>query len=227
MAAGKVCLVLGAGEKLGFAVARKYAQSGFKVVVSRRSEFSAADLAKIGGANVSSAQCDVTKEDDIKALVSKVEKEQGPIHTVIYNAGTGTWKTWDNVTMEEFDRSFNTNTRGLLMLAKAVCPGMVERGEGVLGITGATASLRGKPFTSAFAAAKGSQRMLAQSLARDLGPKGIHVFLAIIDGQIKENDETNKFLNPDEIAESYYNIASQGKSAWTFEADLRPFQEQW
>jgi len=227
MAAGKVCLVLGAGEKLGFSVARKYAQSGFKVVVSRRSEFSAADLAKIGGANVSSAQCDVTKEDDIKALVSKVEKEQGPIHTVIYNAGTGTWKTWENVTMEEFDRSFNTNTRGLLMLAKAVCPGMVERGEGVLGITGATASLRGKPFTSAFAAAKGSQRMLAQSLARDLGPKGIHVFLAIIDGQIKENDETNKCLNPDDIAESYYNIASQGKSAWTFEADLRPFQEQW
>lgn len=221
--AGKVCVVFGAGKGIGFAVASKYATMGFKVVVSRRSEISGEDLAKIGA--VSSIQCDVTKEDDVKSLVTKVEADLGPIHTVIYNAGSGVFKTWDNITVEEFERSFNTNAKGLLMVAQALCPKMVERGEGVLAITGATASLRGKPFTAAFAAGKGAQRMLAQSLARDIGPKGVHVFYTIIDGQVRPGDE--KFMNPADIAETYWSIASQPRSCWTFEIDLRPFGETW
>jgi len=116
----KVCVVFGAGQKMGYAFARKYAEQGFKVVVSRRSEISAADLKTIGD-DVTSIQCDVSKEDHIKSLVSKVESEIGPIHTVIYNAGTGTFKPWDQVTMADMDQGFATNTKGLLTVAQTVC----------------------------------------------------------------------------------------------------------
>jgi len=221
----KVCVVFGAGAKIGYSVARKYASQGFKVVVSRRSEISAADLKTIGD-NVTSIQCDVTNPDHIKSLVDKVEADIGAIHTVIYNAGTGTFKPWQQVTMADMDQGYATNTKGLLLLAQLVAPGMVERGEGVIGVTGATASLRGKPFTAGFAPAKASQRMVAQALARDLGPKGVHVFYVIIDGQINGTTDP-KFMQADEIADVYWNIASQPRSVWTHEMDLRPFGENW
>jgi len=221
----KVCVVIGAGEKLGFAIAKKYASQGFKVVVSRRSEVSQQQLKSIGA--VDSVKCDVTSESDVASLVEQVESRHGPIHTVIYNAGTGfIFKNWDQVTLEEFDTSFNTNAKGLLMVAKQVCPGMVARGEGVLAITGATASLRGKPFTTAFAPSKGAQRLLAQSLARDLGPKGVHVFYTIIDGLMK-TENSDATLHPEHVAETYWSVANQPRSAWTFEIDLRPFGETW
>jgi len=221
----KVCVVIGAGEKLGYSLVRKYANQGFKVVASRRKEISAADLSSLGN-NVYSIPCDVSQEADVKNLFSKTESDHGPVHTVIYNAGTGVFKTWEELTLQEFEAQFNINAKGLFMVAQAVCPGMVSRGEGVIGITGATASLRGKPFTTGFATAKGGQRLLAQALARDLGPKGVHVFLAIIDGMIK-GDGSEKFMDPDHMAEAYWNLANQHKSAWTFEADLRPFTENW
>jgi len=194
------------------------------VVVSRRSEIPAAELSQLG-ADVSSIPCDVTNQQDIHSLVQKVEANFGPIHTVMYNAGTFIFKNWENISVEEFEFSFNVNAKGLLMVSKAVCPGMVTRGEGVLGITGATASLRGKSMASAFAPAKAAQRMLAQSLARDLGPKGVHVFYTILDGQVRLDEEG--FMKPDEIAETYWNISNQNKTAWTFEADMRPYGENW
>jgi len=128
--------------------------------------------------------------------------------------------------MADMDQGYATNTKGLLLLAQLVAPGMVERGEGVIGVTGATASLRGKPFTAGFAPAKASQRMVAQALARDLGPKGVHVFYVIIDGQINGTTDP-KFMQADEIADVYWNIASQPRSVWTHEMDLRPFGENW
>jgi len=221
----KVCVIIGAGEKLGYAIARKYVNEGFKVIVSRRSNISESELKSIGASG--SVACDVTSQSDVASLIKKVESDYGPIHTLIYNAGTGfIFKNWDQVTLDEFDMSYNTNVKGLLMVAKLVCPGMVARGEGVLGITGATASLRGKPFTTAFAPSKGAQRLLAQSLARDLGPKGVHVFYTIIDGLMK-TENTDETLHPEHVAESYWNIANQPRSAWTFELDLRPFGETW
>jgi len=222
--ASKVCVIFGAGEKIGYSLARKFAGNGYKVVVSRRSEIAAGELSKLGS-DVSSIPCDVTNQESVQSLVQKVEKDIGPIHTAIYNPGAFVFKTWETVSVEEFERSFNVNVKGLLLVSKAVCPGMVARGEGVLGITGATASLRGKPFTTAFASSKAAQRMLAQSLARDLGPKGVHVFYTIIDGQVRVDEEG--YMQPDDIAETYWNISNQKKTAWTFEADMRPYGENW
>jgi len=222
--ASKVCVIFGAGQKMGYSLARQWAKNGYKVVVSRRSEISESDLSELGS-SVTSIPCDVTKQEDITNLVGKVESSLGPIDTVIYNCGSFIFNTWDKISLQDFEFSFNVNTKGLLMVAKAVCPGMVTRGQGVVAITGATASLRGRPMASAFAPAKASQRMLAQSLARDLAPKGVHVFYTILDGQIRDNEEG--YMKPGDIAETYWSIASQKKSAWTFEADMRPYTENW
>ena len=106
---------------------------------------------------------------------------------------------------------------------------MREKGEGAIIVTGATASLRGKPFTAAFAQAKAAQRSLAQSFARQLGPEGIHVALVIVDGGIGTNEQSRDegMLRPDDIAETVYHLAKQPKSAWSFEVDVRPFKESW
>jgi len=227
MASSKVCVVIGAGEKLGYALVRKFANQGFKVVASRRKEIAQADLQSLGP-NVYSIPCDVAREEDVKALFNKTEQDHGPVHTVLFNAGVGVFKTWEELSVDEFERTFNINAKGLFMVAQAVCPGMVSRGEGVIGITGATASLRGKPITTGFAPAKGAQRMLAQALARDLGPKGIHVFMTIIDGIIKPEDQSgDQFMEPDQIAETYWHLANQPRSTWSFETELRPFKENW
>ena len=105
---------------------------------------------------------------------------------------------------------------------------MVAAGGGVVGITGATASLRGKPMTIGFAPAKAAQRMMAQSLARELGPKNVHVFYSIIDGLVRSGAEDGgKYMDPEDIADNYWRVATQNRSAWTHEIDMRPFSENW
>merc|ERR1711953_866492 len=173
-------------------------------------------------------QCDVSNKDEVVKMVDDVETKFGPVATMLYNAGNGVFKTYDNVTVEEFERCFKINTTGFLIASQIVCPRMVKRGGGVVGVTGATASLRGKPFTACFAPAKAAQRMLAQSLARDLGPKNVHVFYAIIDGGVRAGaEEGGKHMDPEDIAETYWRIAQQKRSAWSFEVDMRPFCETW
>ena len=173
-------------------------------------------------------QCDVTNQEQTKLMVEKVEKDFGAIETMLYNAGVGVWKKYNEVSLAEFDRCMDTNTKGLLISTQIICPKMVKRGRGVVGITGATASLRGKPFTAAFAAAKAAQRSLAQSIAKDLGPHNIHVFYAIIDGVARPDAvEGGKTMCPKDIAQNYWDISHQRKSAWSFEVDMRPFCEKW
>ena len=172
--------------------------------------------------------CDVTKGEEIKTTVASIEKDLGPIDCIIYNAGNGVWKSWDNIPVADFEKGFQTNVSGLLMAAQQIVPKMVERGSGSVLITGATASLRGKPFTAGFAPMKGAQRMFAQSLARDLGPKGVHVGYFIIDGGVGvagSGDDTK--LNPDDIANTYWHVATQPKSCWSFETEVRPSVENW
>ena len=171
----------------------------------------------------------MTSESDVKDTVAAIEKDLGPIDCLVYNAGNGVWKTWDKIPISDFEKGFQTNVSGLLSATQAIVPKMLERGVGgnVL-ITGATASLRGKPFTAGFAPHKGAQRMLAQSLARDLGPKGVHVGYFIIDGGIGvagSGDDSK--INPDHIADTYWYVASQPKSAWSFETEIRPSVENW
>ena len=161
-------------------------------------------------------------------VVAEVEAQHGPITTLIYNAGSGVWKNYEKLSVAELERSFAINTSGLLIAAKLVAPKMSAAGGGVIGITGATAALRGKPFTAGFAPAKAAQRMLAQSLARELGPQRVHVFYAIIDGGVRAGaEEGGKQMDPDHIAATYWSLAHQPSSAWTHEVDMRPFCENW
>merc|ERR1711997_1289377 len=138
----------------------------------------------------------------------------------------GVWNTYDKIQHNEFDMCMKTNLYGLLYFSQQICPKMVKQGEGFVAVTGATASLRGKPFTAGFASAKGAQRMLSQSLARDLGPKGVHVFYSIVDGGVGPAGGTNGAkMDPNAIAQTYWDVGQQPKNCWTFEVDIRPSVE--
>jgi NADP-dependent 3-hydroxy acid dehydrogenase YdfG len=223
---GKVCAIFGFGPGVGTACAKKWASKGFKVAIMARS-MDKLELAEKTIANSKGYACDVTNPESMKATVAAIETDLGPIHSVVYNAGSGVWKTWDKIEMNDFDMAMKTNTHGLLTAAQLIAPGMIERGEGAIMITGATASMRGKPFTAGFAPAKGAQRLLAQALARDLGPKGVHVGLFIIDGQIGVDDTDPKRIDPNAIADTYWNVATQPKTCWSFETEVRPSLENW
>ena len=223
-----VCLILGAGPGIGYSLARKWAENGHQAVLFRRSAVSAEEINSLVGGSAVAMQCDVTNQEQTKLMVEKVEKEFGPIETVIYNAGVGVWKKYNEVSLAEFDRCMETNTKGLLIASQIICPKMVKRCRGVVGITGATASLKGQPFTTAFAAAKAAQRSLAESIAKEVGPHNVHVFYAIIDGVARPDAvEGGKTMIPKDIAQNYWDIAQQKKSAWSFQIDMRPFCEKW
>jgi NAD(P)-dependent dehydrogenase (short-subunit alcohol dehydrogenase family) len=227
----KVAIVLGVGPGIGGNLALKWAKEGYKVVCVCRTEEKCEDWAKqCGGVSIPG---DVTREDQMEGVFATAAK-YGTIETVLFNSGSGVFKQWTETSHEELEKCLATNIKGLFIVAHLVWKYMETTG-GTFGITGATASLRGKPFTCAFAASKGGQRMMAQGLARDLGKKGIHVFYAIIDGivdlpttkerfpQIPEE----KYMSPAAIAQQYWNVHVQDKSVWTFEIDLRPMLEDW
>jgi NAD(P)-dependent dehydrogenase (short-subunit alcohol dehydrogenase family) len=154
---------------------------------------------------------------------------------LLHNAGSGLFGAFEDVTPESFEASWRTNALGLLLLGKQVVPDMLRAGGGVIVVTGATAALRGGAGFAAFAPAKAAQRSLAQSMARSLGPKGIHVAYVVVDGVIDiprtrallKDRPDSFFLRPDAIAESVLHLVRQDRSAWTFELDLRPFGEKW
>ena len=198
------------------------------MVITRRAVVAEDVLARDVCPGVVALQADVTNEERMKAVVEEIQTRFGRIEALVYNAGSGVFKKYEDLSVAELEKSFAINTSGLLIAAKLVCPSMVAAGGGVLAVTGATASLRGKPFTAGFAPAKAAQRMLAQSLARDLGPKNVHVFYNIIDGGVRPGAvDGGKHMDPDDIAETYWRVAQQKRSAWTFEVDLRPFCENW
>ena len=223
-----VCLVVGGGPGIGYSVARKWAANGYQVVITKRGPVAEDVLARDCAPGVLALQADVTDQERMTAVVKEIETRFGRISALIYNAGSGIFKKYEDLSVAELEKSFAINTSGLLIAAKLVCPSMVAAGSGVLAVTGATASLRGKPFTTGFAPAKAAQRMLAQSLARDLGPKNVHVFYNIIDGGVRPGAEDGgKHMDPEDIAETYWRVAQQKRSAWSFEVDLRPFCENW
>jgi len=225
----KVCAVFGFGPKIGASVARKWSSEGYKVAIMSRSMEKLASAEK-DIPNSKGFACDVTKPEIIDQTISSIESDLGPIDVLVWNAGNGVWKTWDAIELELFDAAMKTNVYGLLRATQKIAPGMIERkvpGSSIL-VTGATASMRGKPFTVGFAPQKGAQRLLAQSLARDLGPKGVHVGLFIIDGQVGDaggNDPAK--LDPDAIADTYWSVANQNPTAWSFETEVRPAVESW
>jgi len=226
-----LCAVVGIGPKNGAAFARTFAAAGYQLaLVSRRTELSQELARELGDAVVYG--CDVADPVAVARVFGAIRAEHGAPHVVIYNAGSGVWKTAEELTPHEFEQTFRVNALGLLVVAQQVLPDMRERGQGQIIVVGATASLRGRPKTAAFAAGKAAQRSLAQSLARQCGPEGIHVSLLIIDGSIDDpgkpaNQPDAKRLRPEDIAREALRLSQQDRSAWTFELDLRPHQENW
>jgi len=169
-------------------------------------------------------------------VLQAVEEELGAIDVVIYNADLAQFGTLEDISEAQFEQTWRVGTLGLFTTAKLLGPRMEQRGSGTMIVSGATAALRGNVWTTAFAASKSAQRNLAQSLAKQLGPKGIHVAYLVIDGVI-DTEDTRKnfapnepdefFMDPKHIAETALMLAGQDKSAWTFEIDLRPFCEKW
>ena len=222
-----VCVVIGIGPKNGRAFATRFANEGYAVaLLSRSTDYSSGLAAEIGG---KAYACDVTDPAAIERAFSQVRQDLGDVDVLLYNAGSGKFGTFDDVADEEFERGWQINVRGLLQSVRQVVGPMREKGAGAIVVTGATASLRGKPFTAAFAQAKAAQRSLAQSFARQLGPEGIHVAVVIVDGMIgtDDQDEDATALRPADIAETVHHLATQPKSAWSFEVDVRPFNENW
>ena len=217
-------------------MASRWVKEGSKVALISRTQSKIQSLAQEVGSGCEGFAADCTDMNDMKRVVGEVENSFGAtVDTLIYNAGNGVWGEYDKIDMQKFDQAMHTNVHGLLIATKLLAPKMVSAGGGVIGVTGATASLRGKPFTTGFAPAKGAQRLLAQSLARDLGPKGVHVFLGIIDGAVYSEEAAKaqqdmayeRFVQPDAIADTYWYLANQHPSAWSFEVDVRSNVSEW
>lgn len=207
-----VCVVIGlGGGGIGDANAEKFAKEGYKVaMLARRLE----NLKKLEETipNTKAFQCDAADGDSIRAALAAVESELGPVDVLIYNAGTGVMKPFLELTEEHMETCWKVNVKGLFNCAQALTPGMIARGKGVIAVTGATASWRGMPHTTAFASAKMAQRGLVQSMVRDLAPKGVHVFYMVIDGGVES-------MGPPAIADVYYNMATQ-TTCWGWEMSL-------
>ena len=228
------CVVAGVGPGNGASFTRRFSSAGYQVAMLARNK---AYLDELGGevADSHAIGCDVQDPAAVREAFDRVHKTLGLVDVLIYNAGAGEWASVEETQIEGFESSWKTNALGLLVAAQQVIPAMKERGQGAIVVIGATASLRGGARTTGFASAKAAQRSLAQSMARGLGPAGIHVSYVVIDGVIDlertrsrmPDHPDNFFLKPDAIAEAVYQLTEQDSSAWSFEVDLRPYAEKW
>jgi NAD(P)-dependent dehydrogenase (short-subunit alcohol dehydrogenase family) len=232
----KVAAVLGVGPGLGAAIARRFAGEGFAVaLMARREESVAAVREEIedSGGGALGVTTDATDPDSVAASFQRVRAELGDPEVFVYNAGAFQMGGILEVSPAKFDECFRANCAGAFYAAREVLPAMVEAGRGTILLTGATASLRGSARFSALAVGKFGLRALAQSLAREFGPQGIHVSHIIIDGQINTpriqemspEREDHTMLSPGAIAETYWQLHSQDRTTWTLELDLRPAVE--
>lgn len=229
-----VCVVVGVGPGNGSAIARRFAREGQAVALLARSLDTTRPLAgELEGARAYA--CDVGDEASVRAAFEAIAREMGPVRTIVYNAGTGTWATVEEIAPAQLEGAFRVNTMGLLHCAQQAIPAMKARGEGNIIVIGSTASRRGVARTAAFAPAKAAQRSLAESMARHLWPQRIHVALIIVDGVVDlpkarafmADKPDDFFIQPDAVAETAYRLTTQPASAWSFEVEARPFGESW
>ncbi|MCY4310953.1 MAG: SDR family NAD(P)-dependent oxidoreductase [Rhodospirillaceae bacterium] len=239
-----VVLIIGAGVATGSAIARRFAREGFTIVGSRRDRTGelntlADQIAKMGGtAHVFPS--DARKEEAVIDLVDKVESEIGPITACVHNIGANVKFDLTKTTARVFYKVWEMAAFSAFLVGREVANKMIPRGHGTIIFTGATASVRGNPGFAAFSSAMHAKRAVAQSMARELGPRGIHISHTIIDGPIDtpwtreqmqhllaDRQWNDNMLAPDHIAEMYWQIHNQPRSAWTFEMDMRPWAERW
>lgn len=229
-----ICLITGVGPGTGAALSRRFARGGYRVAMLARDRERLTRLeAEVTGSH--GYVCDVTDEAAINDTVAQVKDDLGSPEVVIHNAVGGAFGDFLEIEPDTLAYNFQVNTMGLLYLARAVAPDMTAAGKGVIIASGNTSALRGKPRFAGFAPTKAAQRILAESMARTLGPKGIHVAYIVIDAVI-DLEWTRKmlsdkpddfFIQPDAIADTAFHVAHQDRSGWSFNVELRPFGEVW
>jgi NAD(P)-dependent dehydrogenase (short-subunit alcohol dehydrogenase family) len=244
MADAGVCLIVGVGDGLGSAIARAFAEDGFTVCMTRRERHldqleALAEEIRAAGGKAHAYGVDARAEEEMVELFAKVERDVGPLEVVVFNIGANVRFGIRETTARVFTKVWEMACFAGFLAGREAAKAMVPRGRGTILFTGATASVRGRDGFSAFAAAKHGLRAVAQSMARELGPQGIHVAHVVIDGAvdgvfIRENRNDvdalvarDEILKPADIALNYVALARQPRSAWTHELDLRPWRETW
>ena len=241
MSGNGVCLVVGAGDATGGAIARRFAREGFVTCVTRRKADALTPLVaqiEAAGGTAHAFGSDARKEEDVLALVLEIENTIGAIEVLVFNIGANVPCGILEETARKYFKIWEMSCFAGFLNAREVAKRMVARQRGSIIFTGATASLRGAANFAAFAGGKHALRALAQSMARELGPRGIHVAHSIIDGAIDTAFIRDNFpdryalksqdgiLNPDHIADAYWMLHTQPRDAWTHELDLRPYMEK-
>ncbi len=229
-----VCLISGVGPGTGTALARRFASGGYRVAMLARSEDRLRALeAEIEGSR--GYVCDVSDGDAVRATAARVRGDLGAPTALVHNAVGGAFGDFPEIEPERLRANFEVNVMGLLYLARALAPAMIEAGRGAIMVTGNTSARRGMPRFAGFAPTKAGQRILAESMARSLGPQGVHVAYFVIDAVIDlewtrqrmPDKPDDFFIRPDAIAENVWQVAHQDPSAWSFDVELRPYGESW
>ena len=233
-----VAVIAGVGEGLGSALARRFAAAGYRTVMWARNEDKLKGYAErmhSAGHQAVGMKVDVRIEQEVMDALDRIERESGPIEVAIFNAGAQHRKPLLEITADQFEKVWRLGCLGGFVFGREAVRHMLPRGKGTVLFTGATSALRGGANFAAFAATKFGLRAVAQSMAREFGPQGIHVATVIVDGAIDMPAIHQRFgdrikdlppdglLNTDAIAESYFQLHRQRRSAWTQELDLRPY----
>ena len=229
-----VALVTGVGPGTGAAIARRFAQGGYQVAMLARNH---ARLQALESEITSSRAyaCDVADEARLDATITAVRRDLGEPRVLVHNAVGGAFGTFMEIEPAVLNQNFQVNTMALLYLARRLAPAMIAAADGAIIATGNTSAQRGKASFAGFAPSKAAQRILAESMARELGPKGVHVAYVVIDAVIDlewtrrrfANAPDDFFIKPAAIAEEVWHVAHQDRSAWSFNVELRPFRETW
>jgi len=229
-----IAIVTGVGPGAGSAIVRRFAAEGFRVIAMARSPDRIRALE--GELTDTHAMiCDVSSESEVRDAIANIRKSYGPPNVVIHNAVGGGWGTFLEIEPKMLDRNFQVNVMGLLYLAREVAPDMIKSGSDTILVTGNASASRGKANFAGFAPTKAAQRILSESIARDIGPRGIHVAYVLIDAVIdvprmrerlpEAPDEF--FIKPSAIANELWHLHRQDRAAWSFLTELRPFGEKW
>jgi len=234
MADKPVCLVTGVGPGTGTAMVRRFHDGGYAVAMLTRTK-ERLDALEAELPNAKGYVCDLSDEDAVNAAVAAVNADLGAPEVAIHNAVGGARGDFMTIDPEILNQNFQVNVMGLLYLSRAVAPAMIEAGRGSIIVPGNTAATRGKDFFAGFAPTKAAQRILAESMARTLGPQGIHVAYLAIDAVIDlawtrkafADQPDSYFCKPEDIAAECWHLVHQPRSAWTFDVQIRPDGEAW
>jgi NAD(P)-dependent dehydrogenase (short-subunit alcohol dehydrogenase family) len=229
-----VCVISGVGPGTGSALARRFATGGHRVAMLARNPQRLAELERELPYSKGYA-CDVSDAAQVEAAADRIERDLGVPTTLVHNAVGGAFGSFLEIDPAVLNRNFQVNTMGLLYLARRLTPAMISAGSGNVIVTGNTSALRGKPSFAGFAPTKAAQRILAESMARELGPKGVHVAYIIIDAVIDvpwtrerfKDRPDDFFIKPGAIAEEAWHLTQQNRSGWSFNVELRPYGESW